>query len=154
MSIRQLRLLLCTYAALVLVGFCVDSLTEERMIPLAIRELACQASFVSIPGAPAFVEVLVTVGVALFIVLTMIVGWSGMFLRWSVGRHLFSLSQALMITLSLACKWDVTSGLAGFFGGATLLLAGLIIALVFWGPAKQLFVRTEPNVIDGGSGKC
>jgi hypothetical protein len=69
-----------------------------------------------------------------------VAGLIGMFFLWRPGCFLFLAGVCARVLFPLTLvSWQTKSMWVGLFGELQLLLDGLIIALVFFGPAKALF---------------
>jgi len=134
MTYQQLILILCGYALVVAGGFLVGKIVPlpdhvERAKPNR-KEILAQKSKLYL-GVFTITSCLV-VGAG-------IVGFIGLFFRWHLAPWIFAGSLAGKILLFPSVFWKVRSGLEDMFSDLELLLDGVILTLVFFGPARPLF---------------
>jgi len=69
-----------------------------------------------------------------------IAGFVGMFFFWHYAPLLFACGVACRALLFQSFCWSVQSGLEHMFNELEFLVIGVILALVFLGPAGQFFI--------------
>jgi hypothetical protein len=146
MTRNAFRLLLLFYILLFILGTINIFMIEGKFIPSDIIERAKKAEFIFMDDTPFVIQVIIVAIMGLTI-LTGFVGFLGMLFFWSKSRYLFALAIILRILLTFSEKWGVSSSLNSFLGEFVTLLDGIIICLIFWGPAKSLFEirKGKPN---------
>lgn len=82
-------------------------------------------------------------GIATLLALT--VGYIGMFLCWGPSRHIYSVALLGKLSYSLAVPWSAQIARVVFLGNLELLLDGVLITLIWAGPAKHLFNTKRPD---------
>ena len=82
-----------------------------------------------------------------------VIGLVGMFLLWSPSRHVYMLSAVSRAVLPAFFAWMPHSGIDLTVRACWLLLDGLVLGLVFWGPAAPLFNRCNRKGIEHPSGR-
>ena len=73
------------------------------------------------------------------IVICGLAGFIGMFFLWPPAPCLFSIYVAAPILASSLLSHTVQSGIEELFGHLETFLEGVILTLIFFGPAKDLF---------------
>jgi hypothetical protein len=146
------------YLFLVITDFVTDSATKS-MIPdfVANAERSdAYARFIPPHGISPFTVVSFCVVIAVLV--AALVGFIGMFCFWRPAPYLFLVSVLARILISpLLWTWHVETGWADLIGSLGTMLDGVIVALVFFGSAKDLFLRTKsptvrPNeLLDAGA---
>lgn len=76
---------------------------------------------------------------SILVVICGIVGFLGMFFFWRFAPWIFGLGVFVKTLFFRTVFWKVQSGLEHMFNELELLLDGVVLTLVFFGPAKQLF---------------
>ena len=147
----QFRWLLVVYFGVVVSSFVVDSITKP-IIPESVvhaQRASDRELFSKLESPGNIVVPLALVGVLVLAV----VGLVGMFLLWRPGFYMFLVAVCIR-TIGpppLLGAWYVHTGWSNMFTELGLLLEGVIFAVVFFGPAKHLFQRSDANLAAGRS---
>ena len=144
MSKTAFRVLVVLYILLIPLG-AVDLIVEGKLVPHDVIHRAQKADFLFMDETPMVIQIIL-VSVMIMTILFVIVGIIGMYFFWNPARYLFLASAILMTLLAFSSKWDVGSCYNTAIGGISVLLEGMIISLVFWGPAKVYFKVKDKNV--------
>jgi hypothetical protein len=134
MTQQQFIALLCVYGIVVILAF-----VTEKFTPLPVHVSSAKPNRAEIlKRKPKAYLGLFALTAALVIGCT-IIGFVGMFFFWHVAPWIFACGVAGQILLFPAVFWSVQSGLVHRLNELELLLDGVILILVFFGPARQLF---------------
>ncbi|MBI3850479.1 MAG: hypothetical protein HY298_09465 [Verrucomicrobia bacterium] len=137
MTQQQFNVLLCVYALVVTLGFVVG-----KFVLLPDHVVSAKPNRMDIlRGKSKFYLAVFTLANTLVIGCG-VVGFIGMFFLWQFAPWLFAGSITGKIFLFPTTFWNVRSGLDHMVNEIELLLDGIILTLVFFGPARNLFFGT------------
>jgi hypothetical protein len=141
----QFRWLLVLYCFVVAMTFAVASNTMQ-LIPQSVVD-AQNASSTSALLRHTRIEQIAVVTLVVGVLVAGAGGIIGMFFLSRVGVYGFAIAVCLRTALSpLLYAWHASTGWKMIFDESSLILEGVIFALVLFGPAKHLFAeRRESN---------
>ena len=105
------------------------------------RTIRCRGSYPAAYSAPF------DLGLAVLLMISLAVGLIGLLCLWNPARYIFAAAVVGMIMVSpLYSLWWVHTSWELIFFETSRLLEGVIIALVYFGPAKVLFTRKDKKI--------
>jgi hypothetical protein len=134
-----LRGLLLFYAILVIATIA-SSVLMATYLPVELQRFTEQE-----PVGFSLSVLLVGVVIAIPTLLIMLAGWLGMFFYWRTARWMFFASQLLILAVAAVFGPYVTHGVEEMFDAAGQFVAGAIVALAYYSPARVLFEKTASN---------
>jgi hypothetical protein len=134
------RLLLVAYLAIFMGGLCVAA-GRQSLIPPVVNESE------QLAPEPTAATVLLIVGQVLWLA-----GVLGMLLFWSPSRYVFLGAMGALAVYSFSVPWHAQTSWQSLFVKLIWMLGGVVLTLVFFGPAQHLFGRHQ--VTDGASNSC
>jgi phosphoglycerol transferase MdoB-like AlkP superfamily enzyme len=137
-SKRLLRILVVAELLMIVLGVAVALLTEPSL-PEPLRDWV-QAEAEVEPTA----GFLVLTGFGFLMVVALVVSNIGLFFFWRFARPLYLVTTLAPVLLLPAFGPDVSSGWAAMFDDLGMILSGIIIALIYWSPLRDLFERPAP----------
>jgi hypothetical protein len=135
MKRRTFRLIVCAYFLLVAAGIICGEFISSVVPPEILKSVP-----INFPES----NIIVILGFCMFgaIILAGIVGVIGLFFFWPPSRYIYLAAVLSGIILEPVMRpWYIHTGWTEIFGGLEGLLSGVIITLVFLGPARNLFER-------------
>lgn len=137
----SLRLLIIAEVVLG-IGSVVAYYLGETSLPEALRFFESE-KFDDTAG-PALIIVL---GLMVLLLLALIVAWIGLFVFWQPARLLYLVTTVLALLLMPFFGPYVETGLSYTLTEAASIVAGIILALVYFSPLKELYERREPEAV-------
>lgn len=134
MTQAQFIALLCVYVIVVVLTFVADRFTQ---VPEHV--VSAKPNRQEILGRKSKLYIGVFTIVNALVIGCGVVAVIGMFFFWHIAPWLFAGSVAARIFLFATLFWKVRSGLEDMLNEIELLLDGVILTLVFFGPARHLF---------------
>lgn len=123
---------------------------SDKGIPPDIVERAGREALILNEQAPLCLE-LAIVGVYFGAILLTVVGYLGLFLFWRPARYMFLCGVILQALCEYSARWSVTNSYENVVDTIEVLFNGVLLALIFCGPAKEFFSRgIEKNCHLGG----
>jgi len=127
--------ILILYIAIIVSGGIVEVLTEFMIPPSVVEmEKAAKGSLLILIIAP-------------LVLLSGIIGLIGMFCFWEPAIYIFTTAIIAKIVLNPTLgEWKAMTRWDQVFSELEILLDGIIITFIFFGPARKLFIRKRtPN---------
>ena len=136
---QQFRMLLGAYLAAFIMGLCAVA-ARRSLIP----DNVYQAEQL-VPDS-TLATVMLIFGQVLWLV-----GVLGMFFLWSPSRYAFLAALLTLCLYSFSSAWHAHTSWESLTTKLLWLLSGTVLALVFFGPTKQLFGKPEASNPQGGA---
>ena len=138
MNKKSFRVFLLLYLLLFIVSGWIHLVISDKGIPQGIIEIADKQAMVLDNQIPLFLR-LIVVGLYVLTILLFVVGYIGLFLFWRPSRYIFLFCVVLQFLLPFSVGWTVANSYESIIGTVEDFFNGMILALLFWGPPKQLF---------------
>lgn len=142
MTQKAFRVLLLLYLLFLIFSGWIHLGISDKGIPQDILEIADKQILILDDQVPLFLE-LIIVGLYVLTILLTIVGYIGLFLFWRPSRYIFLFAIAFQLLFPFSARWRVANSYVGFFNEVELFFNGMILALIFWGPANRFFINPK-----------
>jgi hypothetical protein len=149
MDTRQFRIIVLLYILLGITIGVSRHVFDTRMIPSDILERAEKADRTNMwiqEGTPQVFRIVVIMAIGATI-LTFMTGLFGMLFLWNIARYLYLIAMVAILCWEFASPWVVRSSVTTFLNEIDMLYNGVLVYVVFFGPAKIYFVRKYPKAI-------
>jgi hypothetical protein len=133
--------LLIVAEILLTIGGVIASFLGEASLPEALRTFESTRY-----EAETVPMLLVSFGLFILILICLLIAWVGLLLFWRPARPLYLLSMAAGLFLMPFLGPFVDTGLSYALAEAVNIIGGIILALVYFSPLKELFERTKAPI--------
>ena len=137
MTQKQFFMVLCCYGLVVILGF-----VAEKFGSLPDHVISAKPNRMDILSRKSKFYLGVFTLTNVLVIGCGVTGFIGMFFLWRFAPWLFVAGIAGKVMLFRTTFWKVRSGLEDMFSEIELLLDGVILTLVFFGPARHFFFAT------------
>ena len=142
MAKRAFRGLLLIYLLLFVLSGVLHIIASKRGIPPDVLQRADNQLIILSDSTPLALE-LAIVGLYVLTVVLACVGYVGLFAFWKPSRHIFLCSVILKMLFPFSVRWTVANSYISIGNSLELVLDGIILALVYWGPVSRFFTKKE-----------
>lgn len=139
MSKKTFRAFLLWYLLLLILSGWIHLAVGDKGIPQGLLEIADKQSLILGDRVPLFLGVIL-IGLGILTILLTVVGYIGLLLFWRPSRYIFFSAIALQLLFPFSARWSVANSYVSFINSVELLFNGMILALIFWGPASRFFI--------------
>ena len=88
----------------------------------------------------------VVLGILVLLLIALFIAWIGLFLFWRPARLIYLVVTVLALAVMPFFGPYVETGLSYTLTEATSIVAGIILALIYWSPLRDLFEKPKADI--------